>query len=65
MKVKELRELSKEELTGRIDEARKSLVELRFQLAMRKLENPARIRTTKKELAQMLTIMTEKEAVKG
>ncbi|MBN8659488.1 MAG: 50S ribosomal protein L29 [Candidatus Melainabacteria bacterium] len=65
MKVKELRELSKEELTGRIDEARKSLVELRFQLAMRKLENPARIRTTKRELAQMLTIMTEKEAVKG
>ncbi|OPZ91852.1 MAG: 50S ribosomal protein L29 [bacterium ADurb.Bin425] len=65
MKVKELRELSKEELTGRIDEARKSLVELRFQLAMRKLENPARIRTTKRELAQMLTIMTEKDAVKG
>lgn len=65
MKVKEMRELSKEELSGRIDETRKNLVEMRFQLAMRKLENPAKLRTTRRQLAQLLTIQTEKEAVKG
>lgn len=62
MKVKEMRELSKEELVNRVDETRKGLVELRFQLALRKLENPAKLRTTRKELAQMLTILTEKES---
>ena len=67
MKVKEMRELSKDELASRVDETRKSLVEMRFQLALRKLENPAKLRTTRKELAQMLTVLTEKEmeAVKG
>ncbi len=65
MNVKEMRELSKEELVGRIDETRKSIVEMRFQMAMRKLENPAKLRVTRKELAQLLTIQTEKEAVKG
>ncbi|MBK7749653.1 MAG: 50S ribosomal protein L29 [Candidatus Obscuribacter sp.] len=65
MKVKEMRELSKEELVGRIDETRKSIVEMRFQMAMRKLENPAKLRVTRKQLAQLLTIQTEKEAVKG
>ena len=65
MKVKEMRELSKEELAGRIDETRKGLVEMRFQLALRKLENPAKLRTTRKELAQMLKKKKKKEAVKG
>ena len=65
MKVKEMRELSKEELVGRIDETRKSIVEMRFQMAMRQLENPAKLRVTRQQLAQLLTIQTEKEAVKG
>lgn len=65
MKVKEMRELSKEELVNRVDETRKGLVELRFQLALRKLENPAKLRTTRKELAQMLTILTEKESTEA
>ncbi|MBK9204769.1 MAG: 50S ribosomal protein L29 [Candidatus Obscuribacter sp.] len=43
----------------------KSIVEMRFQMAMRKLENPAKLRVTRKQLAQLLTIQTEKEAVKG
>jgi ribosomal protein L29 len=65
MKVKEMRELSKEELVNRVDETRKGLVEMRFQLALRKLENPAKLRTTRKELAQMLTILTEKESTEA
>lgn len=63
MRVKEMRELSAEELSLRIDETRKNIVELRFQLALRKLENPAKLRNTKKQLAQLLTIATEKQLV--
>jgi large subunit ribosomal protein L29 len=63
MRVKEMRELSSEELALRIDETRKNIVELRFQLALRKLENPAKLRLTKKQLAQLLTIQTEKQLV--
>ncbi|MDR3617664.1 MAG: 50S ribosomal protein L29 [Candidatus Obscuribacterales bacterium] len=60
MKVKEIRELNNEEINSRIDDTRKSIVDLRFQLAMRKLESPAKLRTARKLLAQLLTIQNEK-----
>ena len=59
MKVKEIRELKLEELNARIDETRKQIVEMRFQLAVRKLESPAKLRTARKTLARLLTIHTE------
>ena len=62
MKVREMRELQTEELQTRIDEMRKQIVELRFQLAVRKLDNPAKLRTARKTLARLLTIQTEKQA---
>lgn len=60
MKVKEIRELNNEEIISKIDDTRKSIVDLRFQLAMRKLESPAKLRTARKLLAQLLTIQNEK-----
>ena len=60
MKVRELRELNSEELQTKIVDARKQIVEMRFQLARRKLESPAKLRTARKTLAQLLTIQTEK-----
>jgi len=60
MKVQDIRELSAEETQAHIADARKQIVELRFQLALRKLESPARIRSAKKLLAQLLTIEHEK-----
>ena len=64
MRVREIRELTADELTSRIDEARKELVELRFQHAMRKLENTAKLAHTRKRLSRLLTIAHEKQAVK-
>ncbi|HEY9713415.1 MAG TPA: 50S ribosomal protein L29 [Chroococcales cyanobacterium] len=61
MKVQEMRELSVDELKGKIDDTRKHVVEMRFALAMRKLESPAKLRGAKRTLAQLLTIQTEKE----
>ena len=60
MKVSEMREFSHDELTSSIDETRKHIVEMRFALAVRKLESPAKLRTARKRLAQLLTIQTEK-----
>ena len=60
MRVREMRVLSPEELNARIDETRKTIVDLRFQLALRKLESPAKLRLERKKLAQLLTVATEK-----
>ncbi len=60
MKVREIRELTHDDIKSRIDDTRKSIVELRFQLAMRKLESPAKLRQARKQLARLLTIQTEK-----
>ena len=60
MRVREMRELSGEELTAQVAETRKQMVELRFQLASRKLENPSKLRVTRKNLARLLTISAEK-----
>ena len=60
MRVREMIELSPEELNARIDETRKTIVDLRFQLALRKLESPAKLRLERKKLAQLLTVATEK-----
>ncbi|MBY0356932.1 MAG: 50S ribosomal protein L29 [Candidatus Obscuribacterales bacterium] len=61
MRVKEVRDLSAEELNAKVADTRKEIVELRFQLAGRKLENPAAIRVARKRLSRLLTIQTERE----
>lgn len=61
MKVKEIREFSGEELTAKIAQARREIVDLRFQLAARKLESPSNLSKAKKRLARLLTIQTEKQ----
>ncbi|MBX9667822.1 MAG: 50S ribosomal protein L29 [Candidatus Obscuribacterales bacterium] len=60
MKLQDMRELSQDELKAQISDARKQIVELRFQQALRKLESPARLRNAKRLLAQLLTVETEK-----
>jgi len=61
-KPTELRELSAADLQQRLDEAKKSLTDMRFQKAVTgQLENPTRIRTTRREIARIQTILTEKQ----
>ncbi len=65
MKVKEVRELSHDELVSRIADTRKQIVEMRFSLAVRKLESPAKLRNARKSLARLLTIQSEKVRAEG
>lgn len=60
MQVEELRELDAEELSGRLKGARRELFELRFKLAVGQLDNPQQIKTVRREIARILTIVHER-----
>jgi len=60
MKANEIRKLTTPELQARVTELKEELFNLRFQLAVGQLENTARIKTVKRTIAQMLTIMGER-----
>ena len=60
MKTADLRELNREELIKKIDEAQVDLAELKFKHSMNQLENPMLIRKLRKEIARMNTLVTEK-----
>ena len=60
MKAKDIRKLTNLELDVRISELTQELFNLRFQLAVGQLENTARIKTVKRTIAQMKTIIGER-----
>jgi large subunit ribosomal protein L29 len=60
MKAHELRELPLDELKKRLSEERESLSNLKFQLATSQLESPIKVRTTRREIARLNTIIIEK-----
>ncbi|MBO8131449.1 MAG: 50S ribosomal protein L29 [Candidatus Marinimicrobia bacterium] len=61
MKKQQLREMSIEELKAKLAEDIETLSNLRFQKALQQLENPAKIRQIKKEIAQIKTVLREYE----
>lgn len=65
MKAAELRETTVEELRKKEQDLRKELFNLRFQKATGEIENPMRIRAIKKNIAKILTVITEKNKPKA
>ena len=61
MKIKDLRALSNEELTKKITEAKKELLELRIKKSTGSLEKPSRINELRKGIARAMTIIKERE----
>lgn len=59
-KPSELRALTVDELKQEEASLRKELFNLRFQKTTGEIENPLRIRDVRKEIARILTIITEK-----
>ncbi len=55
MKAKEIKELSNDDLQVKLKEGRAELFNLRFQMATSQLDNTARIKTVKKDIARLLT----------
>jgi large subunit ribosomal protein L29 len=61
----ELRELTDDELADRLSERRQELFNLRFQSVTGALENSARLKLTKREIARILTVKQEREMKNG
>jgi large subunit ribosomal protein L29 len=61
MTVKEIREKETGHLTEELAERRKHLFDLRSQAVTEKLEDPSQLRKTRKEIAQMKTILRQRE----
>jgi large subunit ribosomal protein L29 len=63
--VEEVRALSDKELDKQLEEAHQELFNLRFRLATKQLVNHREIPRVKKRIAQIKTIMRERELTKG
>jgi large subunit ribosomal protein L29 len=59
MKASELRQMSGDELKKKELDLREDLFKLQFQHKIRSLENPARLRQIRKDIARVQTILTE------
>jgi len=59
MKSTQLREMNKLELETKLDENLEALQNLRFQQALQQLEDATMISTTRKEIAQIKTVLNE------
>ena len=62
MRARQLRDMTTEELDKALHERRQELFNLRFQSATGALENSARLRLAKREIARILTVRHEREA---
>jgi len=57
----ELRQLEDDQLLDRLDDTRKELFNLRFQLATGQLDNTARIGQVRRDIARIGTVLRERE----
>jgi large subunit ribosomal protein L29 len=61
MKTSEIRALPTQEIQTRLNDAREELMKLRFQMAMGGLKDFTRLSQSRRTIAQLLTILSERE----
>ena len=61
MEVKEIRDMSDEELSGKLRDAKEELFNLRFQLATGQLDNPMKLKDARRAIARVQTVRRERE----
>ena len=59
MKASEIRDMTAQELENKLVDLKKELFALRFQHTVNQLDNPARLKAVKKDIARIKTIMRE------
>ena len=62
MEVDELNKLEKSELSEKIGQLKQELFHFRSQLALGRIENPMRIRETRRNIARVHTVLRQKSA---
>lgn len=60
MKIKEIRDLNREEVVGRKHQLREESFHLRIQQQSGQLEKPSQLRALRREIARLETMLTEK-----
>ena len=65
MELNKIREMSEVELNAELEKMKKDLFNLRFQHVTGQLENPIKMRDTKKDIARVKTIIREKQLEKA
>ena len=62
MKATEIRQMTVEELNAKLKELKEELFTLRFQHAINQLDNPQKIVEVKKNIARVMTVLSETNA---
>jgi len=65
VKASNMRDMSVDDITQRVSELREELFNLRFRNTMRQLDNPLKIRESRREMARLLTVLREKQPKEG
>ena len=60
MEMDELKNLEKSELFEKVSKLKQELFHFRSQLALGRMENPMRIRETRKDIARVKTVLRQK-----
>jgi large subunit ribosomal protein L29 len=61
MKASEIREMNLEEMQRKVNDLKEELFNLRFQHEIGQLENPNKMKQTRRDIAQVKTIIREVE----
>jgi large subunit ribosomal protein L29 len=65
MRAEEVREMSTDDIKARVAELEEERFRLRFRSATEPLENPLRLRTIRKDIARLKTVLSEREEGSG
>lgn len=61
MKMYEITEMNDEEIIKRIEEEENNLIDLRFQHELKNLTNTAKLKSTRKDIARLKTVIKERQ----
>jgi large subunit ribosomal protein L29 len=61
MRAEEVREMTSDDIRSRVAELEEERFRLRFRSATEPLENPLRLRTIRKDIARLKTVLSERE----
>ena len=62
MKANEIKDMTVDELNSKLAELKQELFNLRFQHAVKQLENPKRLQAVKKDIARVKTFIRKQES---
>lgn len=65
VKPSAIRDQAPDEIRTRVQELREELFNLRFRNSMKQLDNPLKIRESRREVARLLTVLQQKERTGG